>query len=37
MEAPIALAEALAELQDYDAVMIDCLTLWLSNCLHQGN
>ncbi|GAA3713442.1 bifunctional adenosylcobinamide kinase/adenosylcobinamide-phosphate guanylyltransferase [Oceanisphaera sediminis] len=35
IEAPVALAEALAELQDYDAVMIDCLTLWLSNCLHQ--
>ncbi|MGO4998149.1 bifunctional adenosylcobinamide kinase/adenosylcobinamide-phosphate guanylyltransferase [Oceanisphaera sp. W20_SRM_FM3] len=37
IEAPMALAEALASLQDYDAVLIDCLTLWLSNCLHQGN
>ncbi|WP_339669444.1 bifunctional adenosylcobinamide kinase/adenosylcobinamide-phosphate guanylyltransferase [Dasania marina] len=37
IEAPIALAGALAQLQHYDAVMIDCLTLWLSNCLHEGN
>ena len=37
IEAPTALAETLVSLQDYDAVLIDCLTLWLSNCLHQGN
>ncbi|MDX1268222.1 MAG: bifunctional adenosylcobinamide kinase/adenosylcobinamide-phosphate guanylyltransferase [Oceanisphaera sp.] len=37
IEAPVALADALTALQGYDAVMIDCLTLWLSNCLHQGN
>lgn len=37
VEAPIALADALTQLQNYDAVMIDCLTLWLSNCLHEGN
>ncbi|MCR8922489.1 bifunctional adenosylcobinamide kinase/adenosylcobinamide-phosphate guanylyltransferase [Dasania sp. GY-MA-18] len=37
VEAPIALADALTQLQNHDAVMIDCLTLWLSNCLHEGN
>jgi adenosylcobinamide kinase/adenosylcobinamide-phosphate guanylyltransferase len=32
-EEPIALAERLAALRDLDAVVVDCLTLWLSNLL----
>ena len=32
-EEPVALAEALASLSDYDVVVVDCLTLWLSNLL----
>ena len=34
-EAPYALPEALAELRA-DVVVVDCLTLWLSNLLMQG-
>ncbi|MGK0442180.1 MAG: adenosylcobinamide kinase/adenosylcobinamide-phosphate guanylyltransferase [Pseudohongiellaceae bacterium] len=37
IEAPVDLAQALNNMRQYDAVMIDCLTLWLSNCLHAGN
>jgi adenosylcobinamide kinase/adenosylcobinamide-phosphate guanylyltransferase len=33
IEAPLALPEALLELRDVDVVVIDCLTLWLSNLL----
>lgn len=33
VEAPVALPEALAALLDADVVVIDCLTLWLSNLL----
>lgn len=33
VEAPVALPEALAGLDDIDVVVIDCLTLWLSNLL----
>ena len=36
IEAPTALAEALTTLPDFDAVIINSLTLWLSNCLHLG-
>jgi adenosylcobinamide kinase/adenosylcobinamide-phosphate guanylyltransferase len=32
-EVPIDLAEALAALDDHDVVVVDCLTLWLSNLL----
>ncbi|MBC7171728.1 MAG: bifunctional adenosylcobinamide kinase/adenosylcobinamide-phosphate guanylyltransferase, partial [Polyangiaceae bacterium] len=32
-EEPIALSAALAEASDADAVVIDCLTLWVSNLL----
>jgi len=37
LESPLYLAEAIKEaLQKSDCVLIDCLTLWLSNCLcHQ--
>lgn len=33
IEEPVALAERLVELRDLDVVVIDCLTLWLSNLL----
>jgi adenosylcobinamide kinase/adenosylcobinamide-phosphate guanylyltransferase len=33
VEEPIALAEALASLDGVDVVVVDCLTLWLSNLL----
>lgn len=32
-EAPFALAETLAALGAYDVVVVDCLTIWLSNLL----
>jgi adenosylcobinamide kinase/adenosylcobinamide-phosphate guanylyltransferase len=37
LESPLCLAEALKQaLQNSDCVLVDCLTLWLSNCLcHQ--
>ncbi len=36
IEEPINLGRALNEVDDGDsAVVIDCLTLWLSNCLHE--
>ncbi len=37
VEEPHALAEALATLDAYDVVVIDCLTLWLSNLLLRGD
>ncbi len=37
IEEPLALAEALARESAADrAILIDCLTLWLSNLLHAG-
>ncbi len=33
VEEPIALSEAISSLQDVDVVILDCLTLWLSNLL----
>jgi adenosylcobinamide kinase/adenosylcobinamide-phosphate guanylyltransferase len=33
IEEPLALAATLAELRDIDVVVVDCLTLWLSNLL----
>jgi adenosylcobinamide kinase/adenosylcobinamide-phosphate guanylyltransferase len=32
-EAPLGLADALASLDEYDVVVVDCLTIWLSNLL----
>ena len=32
-EAPLDLADTLASLADYDVVVVDCLTMWLSNLL----
>ncbi|WP_444913950.1 bifunctional adenosylcobinamide kinase/adenosylcobinamide-phosphate guanylyltransferase [Microbulbifer sp. TRSA007] len=36
LEEPTALAEALVTAPESHCVLVDCLTLWLSNCLHQG-
>ncbi|MCO1336155.1 bifunctional adenosylcobinamide kinase/adenosylcobinamide-phosphate guanylyltransferase [Microbulbifer sp. OS29] len=35
-EESIALAGALVAAPESHCVLVDCLTLWLSNCLHQG-
>lgn len=35
VETPLNLAASIAQHADSDCIMIDCLTLWLSNCLHQ--
>jgi adenosylcobinamide kinase/adenosylcobinamide-phosphate guanylyltransferase len=37
IEEPLALADRLAALRDTDVVVIDCLTLWLSNLLMRGD
>ncbi len=37
LEVPIGLADALATLEGYDVVVVDCLTLWLSNLLLRGD
>lgn len=37
IEEPIDIAAALSGLDDERVVVIDCMTLWLSNCLHQAN
>ena len=37
VEEPLDLALRLSEFDDADtAILVDCLTLWLSNCLHHG-
>ncbi|MCT8997084.1 bifunctional adenosylcobinamide kinase/adenosylcobinamide-phosphate guanylyltransferase [Chelativorans intermedius] len=36
-EAPLALAEALAEVADGQPLLVDCLTLWLSNVMLAGH
>ena len=37
VDAPLALAEALASLEAYDVVVVDCLTIWLSNLLVRND
>jgi adenosylcobinamide kinase / adenosylcobinamide-phosphate guanylyltransferase len=37
LEEPQAIADALRDRNDVDVVVIDCLTLWLSNLLLDGN
>jgi len=37
LEEPLALVRALCELRDADVVVVDCLTLWLSNLLLRGD
>jgi adenosylcobinamide kinase/adenosylcobinamide-phosphate guanylyltransferase len=36
VEEPLALAETLAGVRDHDVVLVDCLTLWISNLLVRG-
>jgi adenosylcobinamide kinase/adenosylcobinamide-phosphate guanylyltransferase len=36
IEAPFDLQEVVGELRDVDVVVIDCLTLWISNLLMRG-
>lgn len=36
LEVPLELPEALASLGDYDVAVVDCLTLWVSNLMWQG-
>ena len=36
LECPLELEEALAGLRDVDVVLVDCLTLWISNLLCRG-
>jgi len=37
LEEPLAVAQAIGQHADYDVVVLDCLTLWLSNLLLEGN
>src|SRR6516162_4031983 len=37
IEEPLAVAEVLQRHADNDVVLFDCLTLWLSNLLLEGN
>lgn len=37
VETPLTLAASIKEHADRDCIMVDCLTLWLSNCLHQDS
>lgn len=36
LEAPLDLAGALAQVGPNDTVVVDCLTLWVSNLMHAG-
>lgn len=35
-EVPLALAEEIAAVRDVDGILVDCLTLWLSNLMLAG-
>ncbi len=37
MEVPVNISDAIKTSSIYDVVLIDCLTLWLSNLMHEGN
>lgn len=37
IESPIRLADTLERLTGVDCILVDCLTLWLSNCLFEAN
>ena len=37
IEEPIQLARTISKLSQDRVIIVDCLTLWLSNCLHAGN
>lgn len=36
VEEPLAVPEALAAARDFDVALLDCLTLWLANLLHEA-
>jgi len=36
IEAPVEIADALATIPDQDLVIVDCLTLWVSNAMERG-
>ena len=36
IEEPLLLAEVISSFTSNDLVLIDCLTLWISNCLHHN-
>ena len=36
IEEPLALDDALGRVADYRVILIDCLTLWVNNVLHQA-
>lgn len=36
VEEPVALAKSLTQFNQQDCIVIDCLSLWLSNCLHAN-
>ena len=35
IEEPLELAESIANIKQQSVILVDCLTLWLSNCLHE--
>jgi len=35
IEEPVHLAQALSRAASYDVVLVDCLTLWVSNLMHE--
>ncbi len=37
IETPLELSEQILRANQYDCMMIDCLTLWLTNCLMAGD
>ncbi len=37
MEVPVNISDAVKTASRYDVVLIDCLTLWLSNLMHEDN
>ena len=37
MEVPVNISDAIKAASRYDVVLIDCLTLWLSNLMHEDN
>lgn len=36
LEVPIDLAEAITQAQEFDVILIDCLTLWINNILYDA-
>ena len=36
IEEPLAIADVIDQVYDSSTILIDCLTLWLSNCLHNN-